>query len=119
MLKSIQEEFESLNIPDYKFRNFFSEDKRVFFDCDEGETIQCLDLKLKRKDHDSFVVFLLVKDRESGKLLVMDVMFPNIGGESLEHFIDRYDSQLKTSGVMSLEASGKELMTILGYSYEN
>jgi hypothetical protein len=118
-LKSIQDEFEDLNIPYYKFRNFFSVNERVFFECEEGETFQCLYVNLKRKDHDYFVVFLLVEDIDSGELLVMDVRFPNIGGESLEHFIDRYDSQLKTSGVMSLEASGKELMNVLGYSYEN
>lgn len=118
ILDSIQEEFKSLEIPFYKFRKFFSEDKQVFFDCEDSETIQCLNVKLKQKDHVYFVIFLLVKNRDSGKLLVMDVRFSNTGRESLEHFIDRYNSHLKPSVIMSLEASGKELIRYLGFSYE-
>lgn len=118
-LEPIQEEFESLEVPLYKFRGFFSEDKQVFFDCENSETLQCLNENLKRRDHDYFIVFLLVKNIESGKLLVMDVRYANIGGETLEHFIDRYNSHLKPSSIMSLEAGGKELIRYLGYSYEN
>lgn len=119
MLESIQEELESFEIPYYKFHRLYSKKKKVFFNCQNNGTIQCLNANLKREDHDYFIVFLLVKNIGSDKPFVMDVRFPNISRESLEHFIDRYNSQLKSSNIMNLEASGKTLIRYLGYSYEN
>ena len=49
----------------------------------------------------------------------MDVRFPNIGRKKLEHFINRYHSQLESSNVMWPEASGKEHVKYIGCGYEN
>lgn len=118
LIESLLEEFGSIEIPTYKFRKLFSRDKQVFFDCEGEDTDACLEQVLHKKTHTLFVVFLLIRDKESGNLKVMDVRFHNIGKETLEHFINRYHSQLKFSSIMGLKASGKEYVKYVGCSYE-
>jgi len=48
----------------------------------------------------------------------MDVGFPNIGRETLKHFIERYHSQLTPSSILGLEAGGREYVKHVGCSYE-
>lgn len=118
LVELLREEFGSIEIPSYKFRKFYSRDKQVLFDCERGDTYACLDQVLHNETHAFFVVFLVIRDKESGSLRVMDVSFPNIGKETLEHFIKRYHSQLKPSSIIGLEASRKEYVKYLGCSYE-
>lgn len=118
VVESLREEFGEIVIPAYKFRRLFSQTRQVFFDCEDEDTEACLDRSLHRKDHAFFTVFFVVRDKESGSLRVMDISFPNIGKETLEHFIKRYHSQLKPSNIMGLEANGREYVKYIGCSYE-
>lgn len=114
----LREEFGDIVIPAYKFRRLFSRTGQIFFDCEGEDNEACLDRALHGKNHAFFTVFFVIRDKESGTLQVMDVSFPNIGRETLEHFIKRYHSQLKPSNIMGLEASGREYVKYIGCSYE-
>lgn len=118
VVESLREEFGEIVILAYKFRRLFSQTRQVFFDCEDEDTGACLDRALHRKDHAFFTVFFVVRDVKSGSLRVMDISFPNIGKETLEHFIKRYHSQLKPSNIMGLEASDREYVKYIGCSYE-
>ena len=116
VVESLREEFGEIAIPAYRFRRLFSRREQVFFDCEGEDPEACLDRVLRREDYALFTVFLVI--REGGGLRVMAVSFPNIGKETLEHFIKRYHAQLKPSNIMGLEASGREYVRYLGCSYE-
>jgi hypothetical protein len=116
-LEDLEREFSGLKIPRYKFRGYFDEESRVFFDCG-GEPAACLEQVLERRDFRDFVALLLIKERGSGSLRVMDVSYRNLGAETVKGFIDRYQTQFEPTIKMSLMASGLEYLRLIGYSYE-
>ena len=117
-LEELEEEFSGLQIPRYKFRGYFDEESRVFFDCEAGEPSACLEQVLERKNFSDFVVFLLIKGRGSGRLSVMDVSYRNLGTETVKHFMNRYQMQFEPTIKMSLMSRGLEYLRLIGYSYE-
>ncbi|RLI33933.1 hypothetical protein DRO56_00470 [Candidatus Bathyarchaeota archaeon] len=117
-LDRVEQEFRGLIIPRYKFRRFFEEETRIFFDCDDDDPMGCLKEILERRDLKEFVVLLLTKEKEGGGLKVLDISYRNLGTETLRHFITRYQSQLEPTVKMSLMAGGLEYLALIGYSYE-
>lgn len=117
-LEELEREFRGLRIPRYKFRGFFEEETRVFFDCEGGDPVACLEHVLGRSDLRDFVVLLLTKERESGNLGVLDVSYRPLGTETLRHFMSRYQTQLEPAVKMSLMMGGLEYQRLIGFSYE-
>ncbi|MCD6263521.1 hypothetical protein J7L60_03820 [Candidatus Bathyarchaeota archaeon] len=117
-LDRIEREFRGLTIPRYKFRRFFEEETRIFFDCEDDDPMDCLKEILERRDLKEFVVLLLTKEKEGGGLKVLDISYRTLGTETLRHFITRYQSQLEPTVKMSLMAGGLEYLSLIGYSYE-
>ncbi len=117
-LDRIEQEFRGLTIPRYKFRRFFEEETRIFFDCEDDDPMDCLKEILERRDLKEFVVLLLTKEKEGGGLRVLDISYRTLGTETLRHFITRYQSQLEPTVKMSLMAGGLEYLSLIGYSYE-
>lgn len=117
-LEELEREFGGLRIPLYKFRRFFEEETRVFFDCEGGDPVACLDQILERSDLRGFVVLLLTKEGESEKLGVLDISYRNLGTETLRHFMSRYQSILEPAVKSSLMLGGMEYLRLIGFSYE-
>jgi hypothetical protein len=117
-LQELEREFSGLKIPRYKFRGYFDEESRVFFDCEGADLFSCLEHVLGRRDFRDFVALLLIRERGSGSLRVMDVSYGNLGTETVKGFIDRYQTQFEPTIKMSLMASGLEYQRLIGYSYE-
>ncbi|RJS90157.1 hypothetical protein CW700_01815 [Candidatus Bathyarchaeota archaeon] len=117
-LDRVEQEFRGLIIPRYKFRRFFEEETRIFFDCEDDDPMDCLKEILERRDLKEFVVLLLTKEKEGGGLKVLDISYRNLGTETLRHFITHYQSQLEPTVKMSLMAGGLEYLSLIGYSYE-
>jgi len=117
-VESITEEYESIDIPVYKLRAWYSTEEKIFFDCDREDLRSCLVNILEETTYSFFRVFFLVRDTKSKNVEFMDVRYSNIRKETLEDFVERYDSQLKPGGLMSLEAQGREYLRYLGASYE-
>ncbi len=118
LFDSLRERFGPIEIPAYKFREWYSRERGVFFDCEEGDTEACLERVMREEGYSFFTVFLVVREERDGGLKVMDVSFANIGRETLQRFMRRYESQLKPASVMSLQVAGKEFVEFLGASYE-
>jgi len=117
-LEALEQEFSELSIPRYKFRGYFDEESRVFFDCEGGEPAACLEQVLERRDFSDFVVLLLIRERGSGSLRVLDISYRNLGAETVKGFMDRYQTQFEPTIKMSLMASGLEYLRLIGYGYE-
>ena len=117
VFEEIQKRLGEIDIPRYKFRNFFSSEYKIFFDC-EKDPLECLEPILGYENYQRFVVYFIVRD-EQGNLSVMDVSFSNPGKETIEHFIRRYPTQLKPANAMALQLSGREYLEYLGTSYED
>jgi hypothetical protein len=117
-LEELEREFSGLSVPRYKFRSYFDEESRVFFDCESGEPAACLEQVMKRKDLRGFVVLLLIKERGSGSLSVLDVSYRNLGTDTVRHFMDRYQTQFEPTIKMSLMSRNLEYLRLIGYSYE-
>jgi len=117
-LENLEREFSGLSVPRYKFRGYFDEESRVFFDCEGGELATCLEQVLERKDFRDFVVLLLIREKRSGTLSVLDVSYRNLGTETVKHFMERYETQFEPTIRMTLMSRGTEYLRLLGYSYE-
>ncbi len=117
-IDALQKKYGSIEIPGYKFRDWFSKERRVFFDCSSEDPDSCLAQVLSREDFSYFTVFFVIQDKAHGGIDFMNVQYRNPRTESLEHFICRYHSQLKYCGLMSLEACGEDYIEYVGCSYE-
>jgi hypothetical protein len=115
-VKSLEEKFVGLSVPSYKLKQWFDRDKTVFFDCEKADKSVCLRHILEKTDIPEFAVFFIVK--ENATYSFMDVKFRNLGTETLEHFIERYERQLKSMTKLSLQSRKIEYVEIVGFSYE-
>lgn len=113
--KSLEEDYVGVEVPLYKLRKWFSEVEKVFFDCDGVEKVECLKAVLERDDFSDFVVFLIVK--QEGSYQFMDIVFRNLGTETLKHFIKRYETQLSSMTKLSFQSRKIEYIKAVGYSY--
>jgi hypothetical protein len=114
---SLRERWAGVDIPEYKFRRFYSTEKKIFFDCVEGDKASCLAEVMRNEGYSRFVAFILAR-LEDGSLRVIDVSFANLGKETLERFTDRYPRQLRPANAMALQLSSGEYIEYLGASYE-
>jgi hypothetical protein len=117
-LESLKEKYPSIKIPFYKFREWYSIEQRVFFDCDTGDKQRCLDDAIKRTDYPFFKVFFVAKDKEGESFTIMDIVYPNAFKSSINKWVDRYETMLKPASFIALEGSGKEYIEYLGVTYE-
>jgi len=115
-LNSLHERYTHLQVPTYKFREWYSKELKIFFDCSGAEPTKCLEKVMKGEDYSHFRVFIIIKEGDGYR--VMDISYPNIGNLSLRRWLERYHSQLKPASIMSLEGAGKEYIEYLGASYE-
>jgi len=116
LLDGLEEKWEGLHIPRYRFKRLCSEERGVFFDC-STEPERCLEDVMARTDYPRFSVYLLVRGND-GELTVEEVSFANPGGETLERFVKRYPTQLRPAGALAYQLNGRELVDYLGASYE-
>jgi hypothetical protein len=117
-LDSLKEHYKSLEIPYYKFREWYSEDAKVFFDCEGYNKQDCVNTVIDKDDYPFFKVFFVVKEKEAGRYEVMDVVYPNAFKSKISEWVDRYETMLKPASFIALEGSGKEYVEYLGVSYE-
>ena len=115
-VQSLKDKFETLDIPLYKLRAWFSTKHQVFFDCESEDKVSCFEKLLKQKDFEAFTIFFVVKD-PSGVFKFMDASFRNIGNETLEHFINRFHKQLESMTIMSVQTVGLKYVQCIGHSY--
>jgi hypothetical protein len=115
-VKSLEEKNVGLSVPYYKLKEWFAKNKKIFFDCEKPDKSSCLQLILEKSDISAFKIFFIVKENESYRL--MDVSFRNLGKETLEHFIERYERQLKSMTKLGLQSRKIEYVETVGYSYE-
>jgi hypothetical protein len=115
--RSLREKWAGVEIPEYKFRRFYSLEEKIFFDCVKGDQASCLSEVMRNEGFPRFVAFILAR-WEDGTLRVLDVSFANLGKETLERFNDRYPRQLRPANAMALQLSGGEYLEYLGASYE-
>jgi hypothetical protein len=115
-VKSLEEKFVGLSVPSYKLRKWFDKDKLIFFDCEKGDKSACLSHLLEKTNIPYFAVFFIVKENVTYSF--MDVKYRNLGKETLEHFIKRYEQQLKSMTKMSLQPRKMEYVELVGFSYE-
>lgn len=114
----LEQKYAGLKIPLYKLREWFSDEREVFFDCDADDAESCLPGIMTKPDFNAFIVFILFKDASTGGFGFMDVNFRNLGKETLEHFITRYHQQLEQMTKLSLQTALREYVACLGHSYE-
>lgn len=114
-LNSLKSTYPNINVPLYKFREWFSTKDKIFFDCEEAGVETCLEEKKSFKQYSQFKVFHILKNGE--KYVIKDVIYPNIGNASLVEWIPRYEKNLKGATLMSLSAAGQEYVDELGFSY--
>jgi len=118
-VEALQKKYESLEVPLYKLRKWFSTNQKIFFDCENTGKSTCLRNVLKKPDYPVFRIYLVVKDIATDRCSFMDVNFRNLGGkETLEHFINRYHKQLETMTKLSLQGAGHKYVDCVGHSYE-
>jgi len=117
-VKSLKEKYESLEVPSYKLREWFSKTDKIFFDCKESDKSSCLELILEQKNFVAFVIFFVVREKPSGSYKFMDATFRNVGKETLKHFIRRYHEQLESMTKLGLGSRNIEYVECIGYSYE-
>ncbi len=115
--KTLREKFKGLKIPTYKLREWYSINYKIFFDCEGRDKENCLGQILERKDLEKFHVFFVVKE-PSGVHQFMDVSFRNIGGETLTHFINRFQKQLEPMTKMSVQGANLDYVECVGFSYD-
>ncbi len=114
-LTTLESEYPGIEIPFYMFREWYGAEQKIFFDCENGDLEACLDERLGFKQFPYFRVFFIVKSEEG--YTVKAISYPNIGKRSLESWVPRFEKNLKPSTLMSLSASGSELVDELGFSY--
>lgn len=114
-VKETEKRFPRLEIQAYRLREHYSEEHKLFFDC-EGDPDECVKEALEYSFHVKYTTFLVVK--KDDRFEFMSVAYRNPAVESLEHFMGRYDTTIKPSLVMTLVGSDKEFVELLGFSYE-
>jgi hypothetical protein len=115
-VKSLEEKFSGLSVPSYKLKEWFTKKLKIFFNCEKSDKTLCLDKILEKTNLSGFKVFLIVK--QEGCIKLMDVNYRNLGKVTLEHFINRYESQLKSMTQLSLKSRKTEYIETVGYSYQ-
>jgi len=115
-VESLRQKHHGFEFPFYKLREWFSKNHMVFFDCKEQDKTTCLQTILKKTSFEAFAIFFVVKE-QSGAYKFMDASFRNLGSETLEHFIDRFHSQLESMTKLGVQASGMEYVECVGHSY--
>lgn len=116
-VESLKQKFKGFDFPAYKLREWFSKTHQVFFDCGESDRQGCLEAVLKKTDFEAFTIFFVVRD-QSGFFKFMDASFRNLGTETLEHFIDRFHSQLESMTRLGVQTSGLEYVECIGHSHQ-
>jgi hypothetical protein len=116
-VESLKQKFKGFDFPIYKLREWFSRTHQVFFDCGESDRQGCLEAVLKKTDFEAFTIFFVVRD-QSGFFKFMDASFRNLGTETLEHFIDRFHSQLESMTRLGVQTSGLEYVECIGHSHQ-
>lgn len=116
-VESLKQKFKGFDFPAYKLREWFSKTHQVFFDCGESDRQGCLEAVLKKTDFEAFTIFFVVRD-QSGFFKFMDARFRNLGTETLEHFIDRFHSQLESMTRLGVQTSGLEYVECIGHSHQ-
>ena len=118
-VSTLEEKYKGLEVPVYKLKKWFSESKRVFFDCESADKTLCLQKILIKPSFPAFRIYLVIRDLSTESYDFMDVNFRNLGGkENLEHFMNRYHQQLETMTKLSLQGAGREYMDCVGHGYE-
>ena len=115
-VKETEKRFPGLEIQAYRLRDYYSDDHKLFFDC-EGDPETCIKEALEYSFHVKYVTFFVIKKGEAYEF--MSVAYRNPAVESLEHFMGRYDTTIKPSLVMTLVGSDKGFVELLGFSYED
>jgi hypothetical protein len=115
-VKPLEEDYAGLKISLYKLRAWYSLKQKLFFDCDKSVKNNCLESILQKDDFSDFVVFLITKDADSYQL--MDIVFRNLGSETLKHFIKRYTKQLNSMTKLSLQSRKIDYIKTIGYTYK-
>ena len=114
--KSLEKKYSGLSVPRYKLMEWYDDEKQVFFDCDKADKNACLAKILEKTDIPEFVVFFIAKENDAYSF--MDVTYRNLGKETLNHFITRYEKQLMNMTKMSLQLRKIEYVQNVGFSYE-
>jgi hypothetical protein len=115
-VKSLEKKFSGLSVPSYKLKELFTKKLKIFFHCEKSDKSHCLYKILEKTDLTYFQVFFIAKTEESYKF--MDVNYRNLGKETLEHFIKRYESQLKSMTQLSLKPRKIDYIETVGFSYQ-
>ena len=115
-VKTLEEDYTGLRISLYKLRTWYSIKEKLFFDCDNSEKNCCLKSILQKDDFSDFVVFSITKNAGSYQLL--DIVFRNLGSETLKHFIKRYTKQLNAMTILSLQSRKIDFIKTIGYTYK-
>ena len=116
VLEELRSRYPGVETRDYLFRNLFSTEHSVFFDCG-GDWGECLSDVLAYVGYSRFVAYSIVED-STGHSYILDVSYTAIEGETLERFIRRYPGQLKPSSEMALQLSGRKYLKYVGAGYE-
>jgi len=117
--EALQKTYESLEVPLYKLRKWFSTNQKIFFDCENTDKSTCIREVLKKPDYPFFRIYLVVKDVATDSYSFMDVNFRNLGSkETLENFRNRYHKQLETMTKLSLQGAGRQYIDCVGHGYE-
>jgi hypothetical protein len=114
--KSLEKKYSGLSVPSYKLMEWYDDEKQVFFDCKKADKNACLAKILEKTDIPDFVVFFIAKENDA--YTFMDVTYRNLGKETLNHFINRYEKQLMNMTKMSLQLRKIEYVQNVGFSYE-
>ncbi|HKZ95190.1 MAG TPA: hypothetical protein VJ249_11530 [Candidatus Bathyarchaeia archaeon] len=115
-VESLKQKYPSLDFPEYKLRQWYSKAHQVFFDCKESDKQGCLQSALRKTDYAAFAIFFVAKD-QSGAYRLTDASFRNLGTETLEHFMQRFHSQLESMTKLGIQATGMEYIECVGHSY--
>jgi len=115
----LEQKYKGLKVPVYKLREWFSNEQKVFFDCEKNsDKAACLGKILAKPDFPIFFVYLVIKEDKEDNYSFLDVSFRNLMGlETLEHFINRYHLQLETMTKLSLQGAGREFVECVGHGY--
>jgi hypothetical protein len=114
-VEELKRKYSGFEFPAYKLRQWFSKTRRIFFDCDKPDAETCLRTLLQKTNLDSFTIFIVVKE-PSNVYRFMDASFKNIGSETLEHFIVRFQQQLESMTKLSVKTAGSEYIECVGYA---
>lgn len=114
-LESLNTKYPGIEVPFYKFREWYSTKERFFFDCKENSLKTCLKNRIEFESFSYFRVFFIVKKRDT--YMIKDIIYPNIAERNLKSWVLGYEKNLKSSTIMSINASGVYFVDELGYSY--